>query len=193
MATYYLTDIASDLSAGTEFNTTLTQTTQTAGEVQASVGLGLTEIGCAFTEATVPGNKGTTGDITVEANVTVANGSIQIAVQVHRVNSAGTVQASSATTAEQSAGALGILTFNLTNVNLGTWVSGDRFRVDYRFRNSAAHGGAQAVTLGTGTTNEEVITPFGVVKFGTPIVISNTGSTRIEFTIDPRTNQIELF
>jgi hypothetical protein len=80
-------------------------------------------------------------------------------VEIARINSSGTVQGSTFTSAEQSLGTTGVKTFTFTSANLGTWTTGDRLRVSYIFRNTAKT--PQTVTIGTGTTNEEVITPFG--------------------------------
>ena len=92
--------------------------------------------------------------------MTVANANIQLSAAVARVNSAGTEQALSSFTAEQSAGTTGTKTFALNNINLGTWASGDRLKVYYRFRNTVAS--VQSVTIGTGTTSAEATAPWTV-------------------------------
>jgi hypothetical protein len=78
-------------------------------------------------------------------------------VTLHRVNSAGTIQTSSSLSAEQTATA-GVKTFTFSSQSLGTWASGDRLRVDYRYRN-AAHGG-QSFDAAHGGTDNEVVAPW---------------------------------
>src|SRR5207245_11571874 len=95
-----------------------------------------------------------TANYTVELNVPVANANILLSTAVARVTSVGVLQTLSGFAAEQSAGSTGIKTFSLTSVNLGTWSSGDRLKVYYRFRNTAAS--VQSVTLDTPVTSAEV-------------------------------------
>lgn len=157
--TFVLGSTNSDLTGGADFDRYLEEAPEGASTVSPAVGAGATEISHAFTRAGVPGISGATGNYTVEVNVTSANSNIFLAIQIHRVNSSGTIQTSGGTTAEQQLSTTGVKNFSLTSQNLGTWASGDRLRVDYRFRSAAAHGN-NSVNLETGTTNTEHVTPF---------------------------------
>lgn len=157
---YYLSSTDSDLSGGTLFNKGLSPSTSSAGTLSLVVPAALTYDSYAWTEPGEPGVKGVnTGTFTIKVNVTVGGANISIAVQLSRVNSSGVVQASSSATATQSAGSAGVLTFTITNPSLGTWVAGDRLRVTYKLSNSSGMS-SSSITLGTGTTNEEIATPF---------------------------------
>lgn len=165
--TYILKTAASDLSGGVHFNNELSTGTETPGSLSPSITKASTEDSYGFTVAGEPGASGTTGDYTVEVNVTTGNTSIEISTAIHRVNSAGTFQAEGAASTEQTA-AGGLLTFTHTAINLGTWAAGDRLRVVYRFRNTHAHS-AQAFTMETGTTDAEVVAPWTV---GAPVTVT---------------------
>jgi hypothetical protein len=161
--TYYLSATTSDLTtAGSNFNRLLSPVTGTAGTISISVpqGVGQTITGYGYTDVDIPSFKGATGNYTVEINVTSANTNLNLEVEIARINSSGTVQGSTITSSTQSASA-GVKTFTFTAANLGTWTTGNRLRVRYSAINTQAHGGSQALTIGTNTTNEEVITPFG--------------------------------
>jgi hypothetical protein len=162
--TYYLSDNDSDLStSGARFDKLLSPVTTTPTTLSYSVpqGVGQTQTGYGYTDIDIPSFKGTTGNYTVEINVTSANGSLNLQVELARINSSGTVQGTPVTSSTQSAGTTGVKTFTFTSVNFGTWTTGNRLRVGYSAINTQAHGGNQALTIGTGTTDEEVITPFG--------------------------------
>src|SRR5881396_1821814 len=160
---YVLRSTNSDLSGGLDFNRELNPGTETAGSIAVSVAAGATEDSFGFTRAGQPGVSGITGNYIVEMNVTVANANILLSTAVARVNSVGVLQTLSGFSAEQSAGSTGVKTFSLTSVNLGTWSSGDRLKVYYRFRNTAAS--AQSVTLQTGTTSAEAMAPWTIGDF----------------------------
>jgi len=160
---YALRSTNSDLSGGLDFNRELNPGTETAGSIAVSVAAGATEDSFGFTRAGQPGVSGITGNYIVEMNVTVANANILLSTAVARVNSVGVLQTLSGFAAEQSAGSTGVKTFSLTSVNLGTWSSGDRLKVYYRFRNTAAS--AQSVTLQTGTTSAEAMAPWTIGDF----------------------------
>jgi len=158
--TYYLSAIDSDLTGGADFNKLLSRNTETAGTITSSIAQAATETSYAFTAIGDPGTGGVnTGTFTVKVDVATANSNITISVALHRVNSAGTVQNSTAFATGQSAGTTGVKSFTFTNPALGTWVAGDRLRVDYRFANAAAHS-AQNIIISTGTIDEAIDTPF---------------------------------
>jgi hypothetical protein len=148
--TYYASSTASDLT-GSTLPTVHNQAlaTSTAGLVTKNTGsipAASSRDGFAWTASSVPGTGGyTLADYQIKVDVSAGNASIELSVRVARVNSAGTVQAESSATAEQTASA-GVKTFNLTGVNLGIWVAGDRLRIRYIFRNT--HGSmTQAATI----------------------------------------------
>ena len=188
---YVLKSANSDLTGGADFNKELYPGAETVGTIAVSVPASATDISYGFTKAGEPGLSGATGNYTVEMNVTVANSNIQLSAAVARVNSAGTQQAISAFTAEQSAGTTGVKTFSFTGTDLGTWASGDRLRVSYKVRNTVAS--VQSVTLGTGTTSAEATAPWTVgvdVQHGADtvdvtlngIILSN-GSVSLQDTV----------
>lgn len=159
--TYILKAANSDLSGGADFTRELSEGTETAGSISPSIAASATEDSFGFTPAGIPGASGGSGaqDYNpIEVNVTSGNNNIQISVAVARVNSSGTQQAISAFTAEQQASA-GLKTFSRTGIDLGTWASGDRLKVVYRFRNTHSHS-SQACTIETGTTSAEVVAPW---------------------------------
>lgn len=102
-----------------------------------------------FTPSGVPGTNGTSGDYGLVLRISAGQSDIKISFQVHRVNSSGTVQASSSTTSEQAAG-VGVQTHMLTGVDLGTWNTGDRLRVDIITRNAKTSGGQITTTFWLG-------------------------------------------
>lgn len=162
--TYYLSGTDSDLStSGANFDKLLSPvtTTPTTLSYTVSQGVGQTVTGYGYTDIDIPSFKGASGDYTVEINVTSANSSLNLQVELARINSSGTVQGTPVVSTTQSASTTGVKTFTFTNPALGTWTTGNRLRVGYSAINTQAHGGNQALQIGTGTTDEEVITPFG--------------------------------
>lgn len=168
--TYILRDTASDLTGGAEFNNQLLLTTGADGDIVFTVAAAATDIGSGFTEPGVPGTDGATGDYNpVEVEVEVGSTAIELSIQLHRVNPSGVVQTSSSASAEQQATA-GIKTFSFTALSLGTWAAGDRLRVDYRARSTAAHGNT-SITIGANTIDQEVVTPFTAPYVGLPSLV----------------------
>lgn len=156
--TYYLSATNGDLGGGADFNKRLAPGTETPGAIAIETSAGASEEHFAHTDADEPGAAGITGDFGVEVNVTSGSGQMQIAIAVARVNASGVEQQRSTFTTEQQASA-GLLTFALTNVNLGAWASGDRLRVIYRTRNTHAMN-AQTIQIETGTTSTEITAPW---------------------------------
>jgi hypothetical protein len=162
--TYYLSNTDSDLTGGADFSKELTTTA--GGDVTItgstfSVSSGSTEVSYAWTPSGDPGTNGATGNHTIEFDITTADTDIWLSCQIHRVNSSGTVQTSSSVTSEQQETTAQVYTFTFTSQSLGTWASGDRLRVDYRFRSARPHGNS-TVGINGGTTDAEVVTPFTV-------------------------------
>ena len=162
---YYLSSTNSDLTGGIDFNKHLTSNIATASTISPSSASGATEISRAYTQILHPGSAGNArpGDYTVTIDVTVANSSIFVSVQIHRINSTGTIQTSSTATAEQQISSTGKKTFTLSTVDLGTFTSTDRLRVDYKIRNSAM--GSQSITIATDDVDSSIITPFVTRQF----------------------------
>ena len=178
--TYRRTNTDSDLAGGASFNKAiLLPASDTTGSQVVNVGNNSTVIARAFTASGIPGADGVTGNYTVELEGLVGNNNIALSVQLHRINSVGTIQTSSTISAEQTATA-GTKTFSFTSLNLGTWASNDRLRIDYRYRNTA-HGG-QDFTVTHGGTNNEVVAPWTLteppVNLGSPdsAVVANATS-----------------
>jgi hypothetical protein len=156
---FYLSSTTSDLGGGADFNRLLATVIEAAGTISVPVAAAATEDSFGYTAAGVPGTNGESGDYTVKINVTTLNANINLTCAVARVDSAGVEQAISEFATNQSADTTGVKTFTFTNPALGTWATGDRLRVTYRFINGALHT-SQTVVIGTGTADEEVITPF---------------------------------
>lgn len=153
---------ASDLGGGADFSVAINQTTAAAANIIATVAGNSTEVSFGFSASGVPNNpKWTTGNWTLEVNVAVAMTDGQLAIQVHRINSAGTVQESSDITAEQSIGSTGIKNYTITKSGGLSWSPGaasDRFRVDYRIRKTTAGNGT--VRISVNDTNAELRVPI---------------------------------
>jgi len=161
---YYLSDDASDLSSGVDFNKILNATTETAGTTGSiSIAKGATEVSYAYTVAGIPNNADwTTGAATVKVNVTTAPASpyIALSMNLERINSAGTLQESATATAEQTINAAGVYTFDIASKNWTAGAATDRIRLKYSFRNIKTNG-ALTVTLSTGQANMGVTTEIG--------------------------------
>jgi len=165
MATrHFLSSINSDLTGGADWNKYLRYNTSgAASTISASIAANTAEEQRAFTEPLHPGTKASvTGNYTVRVKVTVGNTNAGIAITLHRINSAGTVQASSSRTINQSASA-GTKTFTFTSLNLGTFAQTDRLRVDYYMAGIAM--GVITITLATEDPDCYIETPFNARFF----------------------------
>src|SRR3972149_4114030 len=85
--------------------------------LSCSINKNPTEREYMFTAAGVPGTNGADGDYQLVLRMVTGNANVKVAVQVHRVNSSGVVQASSSTTAEQVASSAPLLLFSLASVS----------------------------------------------------------------------------
>jgi hypothetical protein len=160
--TFILRNTNSDLSVANQlFGYSLLDDTATAGTFTVNLGNQATLHGYAWTDTGVPGTDGATGSYSVEVYVNTANTDITMYTRLARVNSSGTVQTESDAATTQSTSA-GLHTFNFTDLNLGTWASGDRLRVQYTFIN-ASHGN-QSCQIQTNTTDTEVATPYVIAS-----------------------------
>jgi len=146
-AAYALNTTDSTLPAGADFTKELGDYTADIS-LPVSVAANATEDSFAYTKAGVPGASGVAGDywVTFYVPSTNPNSNIMVSTAVVRVNSAGAMQASSTFSGELS-GAIGNKSFTFTSPSLGTWSSGDRLRVTYRFRNTL--GTVQSITIAT--------------------------------------------
>lgn len=161
---YFLSSTNSDLTGGADFTRSLFPNNNSAATTfSVTVASSVTETSYGFTPPLDPSTSGTTGDYTVNVDVTTANSNHFLSIVLNRVNSAGTVQTSSTASAENNITTTGIKTFTFTNLNLGTWTSGDRLRVDYRFRNSGMNN--QTSAIGVDDPDCNIITPFTVRGF----------------------------
>lgn len=97
-----------------------------------------------------------TGTFTVEVVFNTTDADLGVVIQLHRVNSSGTVQSSHTASSEQSGAA--DRTFTFTSVDLGTWAAGDYLRVDFQQVGNGAHGNAIA-DYAIGSTGTRVVYP----------------------------------
>lgn len=152
---YWLSLTASDLTGPNPSDWSKASTSSPVGwdgstTLSCSVTKNSTERNYMFTPAGVPGTSGATGDYHLFLRIATGDSNIRVSFQLHRVNSSGTVQSSSSTTAEQTPTSSAMMQFSLTGVNLGTWNAGDRLRVDIIVRNTATSGSAKTITLDLG-------------------------------------------
>jgi hypothetical protein len=159
--TFYLSNLTANLTGGVRYNNRLVDTVATAASITIPVTNSTTEDSYGYTDAGVPDSTTDTpiGNYSVLVNVTTGTTDIFCQIGLTRVNSSGVAQTNSTFTAEQGMTA-GQKTFNLTSVNLGTWTTGDRLRVNYRFRSSRAHGGPSQIIIQVNTSNAAVNTPW---------------------------------
>jgi len=157
--TYIIKSTDSDLTGGADFNKALTAGTQTTSSLTINLAASETRTSYGYTAAADPGTMGYTGNYTVEMNITTGDNNVYGSTYVARVNSSGVQQAISSASTEQKLSA-GVKSFTHTAADLGTWASGDRLRVSYVYRNSSSKATA-SVIMGTGTTDCEVVAPFG--------------------------------
>lgn len=162
--TFYLGATNSDLTGGADWNKYLEDATETSGTLSTTVAAGATEVSRAFTRAGVPGTNVSpdADEYTIEVGVTTGNAAIFLALQLHRINSAGTIQTSSSISGEAQLDGPAVKNFSFSGLSLGTWVAGDRLRVDYRFRSTSGEGN-QTVTIRTGTTDTEHTIPVAAI------------------------------
>ena len=165
---YYMTTNNSDLTGGADFNRKLEyEYTGAATALSVSIAAASTEVSRCYTEPLHPGASGSvTGNYTVSVFCSTANANINGTVTLHRINSAGTIQTSSAASSSVSFGTTGAKTFSFTSLSLGTFTSSDRLRVDFSFTNAAAHS-ASSFGIRFNDPDSDVITPFIVRAFVT--------------------------
>lgn len=156
--TYVQRSTASDLSAPGEYDLQLLEGAAALVDRLIVLAASQTKEGYHYTEPGVPGVVGGVGNYTVAVDIAAGDTNVQISAAVARVNSLGVVQQQTAFSAEQTA-AGAVLNFSFTNVNLGTWVAGDRLRAAVRYRNSHTHT-ARDVTVSFNTVDCQVVAPW---------------------------------
>ena len=142
---YFVSNVTSGLGVGVDFSVLLLPNIQ-GGTSTATVSLApnTTRVSTVFTPPFHPSVGGAISDYTVLVEITTGDNQCALSLVAHRINSGGTIQTSSAATGEQTA-SVGTQTHTFANLNLGTWILGDRLRIDYQFRNTLAHGGTRTV------------------------------------------------
>lgn len=179
MATsYYLTTTASDLGTGSNFSNTLPATAPGTTTLALSVATATTETDFGHTQPGIPGTGGVTGDYDIRVAINTGNADLQLSVQIHRVNSAGTVQTSSSASSEQTASA-GEKTFTFLSQSLGTWAAGDRLRLDLILRDTSAHGD-ESLTYDIGSAGVRISTPWTAPS---PIAGTSAGVATVSGTL----------
>lgn len=142
---YFVSNVSSGLGVGLDFSTLLLPNIQ-GGTTTVTISLdpNTTRVSTVFTPPFHPSVGGSISDYSLLADITTGDNQCALSIVARRVNSAGTIQTSSGATAEQTTN-VATQTHTFTNLNLGTWAVGDRLRLDYQFRNTAAHGGTRTV------------------------------------------------
>lgn len=129
------------------------------------------------------------GAFGVEVNIVSAVNDTQMRMRLHRINSSGSIQASTGFTGYQATTSTGLLNFSDSSNSLGTWLTTDRLGVELEVQNNAAHGGVKGPTHDLETINAEVTTPFSEVSFNPitavlpgefDVVSSLTGSGKLD-------------
>jgi hypothetical protein len=177
---YFMTGDDSDLSGGSNFSKALDTTAPGDSTQGISVTTNTTETDFLFTPGGDPGASGITGDYTVIVDITSGNADLQVDVAIHRVNSAGTSQASAASDGGEQTNAVGELTFTFTSADLGTWAAGDRLRVNLVQRDTSLHGD-ENTTYGIGSSGVRVTAPWSPAGGNFDDDISVTGSAAATF------------
>lgn len=162
--TYLLRGTPSDLAGGADFSAALTQDAPGIGNSYiVSVAASATEDSYGFTPVNDPSTLGITGVYSVVVGIQAGNTNIQVSIALSRINAAGVAQQASAFSLEQTA-TVGTKTFNFPSTNLGTWSSGDRLRVTYRFRSTSNM--VQSTQVGHTDGSSTVTAPWNPPPFG---------------------------
>ena len=161
--TYFLTTTDSDLSVpGDNWDLEVSRTAPGAGTQNQTVSSGTTETDYGFTPSGDPSTEGGTGSRTwtVTVELDTQDAAMEMAVNIHRINSTGTIQSSGTLSSEQTCNSA-TLTFTFSSTDLGTWASGDRFRVDFQVRSTAPHGNT-TITHTIGSSGTRVVAPWTI-------------------------------
>jgi hypothetical protein len=175
--TYFETDTNSDVNKNTvdapAVSPTLSQSAPGAASQTITLPGSGTGVQHWFIAASDdPGADGTDGTHTLGFNVTTANMNVSgLVVRAHRLNSAGTSQATAsfagfATTALQSTG----VKSGTTSTSLGTWASGDRLGIQLQMNNGSMSAQSVVFEVGADTTDEADVAPWTIGGAPAPTV-----------------------
>jgi hypothetical protein len=183
--TYQLSNDASDLSNG---NSSVNNQLEATGAAGSWSGQSLTATGGSaaesikdasfFTNAGIPdtaGNNNAGKYSTVSIDVSTGNSNVRYSARLVRVNSSGVVQAWGPLAAESGSGATAVYTFDCSWNGLGTWVSGDRLRLDIRARNTITTAG-QSFTLTYASANSSIAFIETTAQALTPSLFTNSAT-----------------
>jgi hypothetical protein len=183
--TYQLSNDASDLSNG---NSSVNNQLEATGAAGSWSGQSLTATGGSaaesikdasfFTNAGTPdtaGNNNAGKYSTVSIDISSGNSNVRYSARLVRVNSSGVVQAWGPLAAESASGATAVYTFDCSWNGLGTWVSGDRLRLDIRARNAINTAG-QSFTLTYASANSSIAFIETTAQALTPSLFTNSAT-----------------
>ena len=188
--TYELTDTASDLSGGADFDVDLNRTSGPSppsppapGSLTINVAQSATETSYAYTIANDPNNADwETGTITVEVEVTTADSNIDLKLSASRVDSGGAVQETSGSSSELTLSSTGQFNFTIPSTDWTAGNAGDRIRINYIFTNTILHG-SKSVIIETSTADTEHVTQ---ITFNAgDIVVTPAALTAVATTVNP--------
>ena len=160
--TFRFSDALPGITFGTSANSLLTGVSVGTGtrQILAPQASG-TAVRGNVSGAANPGASGVTGDFSVVLNVSVAASGTTAAVRLSRINATGTIQTSSAYSAEISTATTGDKTFaTFTAQSLGTWGATDRLAIEIRVTNTNVHGGDAGPTFNYAAANTRIDSPF---------------------------------
>ena len=133
-------------------------------DVQCSIAKGATEESYGYTAPGVPGKvEFATAAATVKINVAAVQNAtdIHMNVRLDRIDSAGAVQESSATSTEQDIVAAGTYTYSIASKDWTAGASTDRLRLALIIRNSKTSA-ARSVNISVSNANSYVDTAIGI-------------------------------
>jgi len=162
---YILSSTTSDLTGPFEggasgFQKKLLVATETAANLSVTVPGNDISSSYIFCEPGIPGTDGLSiGAFTVILRASAASGTNSLQVTLARVNSSNVVQAQTALSTAQSISTTPTdKTFSFTDPALGTWTTGDRFRVRIRMNTTGAS--PRAITIEAGGTHTKITVPW---------------------------------
>lgn len=144
---YYVSNLNSDINPGGTFQVYAESNIQSSTSTQSvALAVGASAFGYVFTRPLHPGAMTSSiSNITVNVDLSVTDVNMLANAQIHRINSTGTVQASSAVSSQSSLDVN--RSFTISSVDLGTFSATDRLRIDYGFLGSGHGSGDRTVTL----------------------------------------------
>lgn len=148
---YFLSSTASDLSGGADFSKKLDTNPGFGTTLSVTIAASATETSYGFTEALVPGRRGSVGlqEYAVSVKVNTA-GNMELKIQLRRISASGTVLTSSSQTAAQSLNSAGVKKFEVY-ADLGRFEKDERIRVDFAFTDLSAAGSTVVLDIDSGS------------------------------------------